>query len=116
MERSIEEIQALKRYCVGLSMFREAGAELYQFESLRLPLGCKPDTCDALLCPGPHNTGYPSRLFFSQKIECPFARNWNGINVRIGERNWQAYSWTVDPSGLTLEKILIAHLNGLAKS
>jgi len=87
---------------------------LFYLESLRLPTGCSPASCDALLCPVPKD-GYPSRLYFSTQVNSPYTRNWNVSNARIGEKNWFAFSWKVDLIQPTLTDLLLAHLNGFAK-
>lgn len=113
MSRAIE-IEALKQYCSGVSALTEGGITYLYLQELRLPKGCTPPICDALLCPSPRD-GYPSRLFLSTRVSVPIARNWNCDNARIGERNWHAFSWKVTLSGLTLPKLLLAHLNGFVK-
>ena len=82
---------------------------------MRLPSGCSPAICDALLCPVPRDD-YPSRLYLSEKVGSPYDRNWNVSNARIGERNWFAFSWKAQlPNTATLSQILVVHLNGFAK-
>ena len=103
----------LKGYCKKVSSLPEAGIDFLYLEELRLPAGCTPAICDALLCPVAKD-GYPSRLYFSVQVKGQFARNWNG-SVRIGEKNWYAFSWKVDLASPTLAQLLIAHLNGFAK-
>jgi len=114
MEYPHEQIEELKRYCTKLSALPEAGATFFYMEGLRLPTGCEPGICDALLCPVQRG-GYPSMLYLSQKVVPPYNRNWNVINARIAEKNWFAFSWKVDLASPTLVQLLIAHLNGFAK-
>ena len=114
MDYPREQIEELKQYCRKLSAVTEGGVTYLHFEGLRLPSGCQPAECDALLCPGPRDN-YPSRLYFSTQIQGPYTRNWNASNARIAERNWFAFSWRVDIPSLTLTQLLIAHLNGFAK-
>ncbi len=108
-----EQIEELKGYCTKVSGLPELGIDFLHLEALRLPEGCTPATCDALLCPQPKD-GYPSRLYFSERISSRFARNWNST-ARIGEKNWYAFSWRVELNSPTLAQLLIAHLNGFAK-
>jgi hypothetical protein len=108
-----EHTDELKGYCKRVSLLSEGGIEYLHLEELRLPPGCTPAMCDALLCPVAKD-GYPSRLYFSVQVSSQFARNWNGT-VRIGEKNWYAFSWKVEPTPPTLAKLLLAHLNGFAK-
>jgi hypothetical protein len=108
-----EQTDELKGYCKKVSSLPESGIDFLYLEELRLPAGCTPAICDALLCPVAKD-GYPSRLYFSVQVNSQFARNWNGP-VRIGEKNWYAFSWRVDLASPTLAELLIAHLNGFAK-
>ncbi len=107
-----EDIAELKRYCATLSALTESGRTLLLLEGLRLPAGCTPRVCDALLCPFQQD-GYPSRLYFSAQVVSPFPKSWNVTNARIGERNWFAFSWRVDVANPTLPQMLRAHLEGL---
>ncbi len=109
-----EQIDELKRYCTKLSALTEGGTFFIHLEGLRLPAGCTPATCDALLCPAAKD-GYPSRLYFSASIVAPYPKNWNVSGARIGERNWWAFSWRVDLPSPSLPQLLIAHLNGFIK-
>lgn len=108
------QIDELKRYCTKLSALQEGSTTFFYLEELRLPAGCNPGTCDALLCPTAKD-GYPSRLYFSAPITGPYTRNWNVSGARIGEKNWWAFSWRVDLVPPTLAQLLLAHLNGFAK-
>lgn len=89
----------------------EGGVPFYLLPDLSLPLGCTPEKVDALLCPTPRD-GYPSRLFFAQRIISPASRNWNGA-ARILERNWFAFSWKVEVPNLRLAQLVLAHLKAL---
>ncbi len=109
-----EQIDELKRYCGKLSALSEGGIAYLLLGELRLPAGCTPSVCDALLCPVPKDN-YPSRLYFSERIKGRCTRNWNVSNARIGERNWVAFSWRVDLAEPTLSQLLVAHLTGFTK-
>lgn len=108
-----DEIEELKKYGSGLAVIEEGGCTYFLLRDLQLPSGCIPTTCDALLCPTPH-TGYPSRVFYSERVKCNGQPNWNATGVRIAERNWDAFSWNVSRTALRLAEILAAHLRGLA--
>jgi hypothetical protein len=114
MEYSKEQLEELRSYCFKLCTLLEGGVTFLYLEGLRLPKGCEPQVCCALLCPVARD-GYPSRLYFSEQIKSPFARNWNVTNARIGERNWFAFSWRVELAGPTLVQILLAHLAGFTR-
>ena len=110
-----EQIDELKRYCSKVSALTEGNATFLFLEQLRLPEGCEPASCDALLRPFQGADGYPSQLYFAVQIKSPYARNWNVIDARICEKNWFAFSWKVNPASPTLVKILLAHLSGFTK-
>jgi hypothetical protein len=114
MDYPQQQLEELKRYCTKLKAVPEGGVTFFYLEELRLPAGCVPNVCDALLCPVPRD-GYPSRLFLSVLVSSPYTRNWNVANARIAEKNWVAFSWKVDLPNLTLAQLLVAHLNGFAK-
>jgi len=109
-----EQTEDLKRYCEKLCALQEGAVTFLYMEGLRLPAGCEPRVCDALLCPVAKD-GYPSRLYLSEQVASPYTRNWNCSSARIGEHNWFAFSWRVDLKDPTLTQLLIAHLNGFAK-
>lgn len=108
-----EQVDGLKLYCERVAALAEGGITYLFLEALRLPQGCEPGMCNGLLCPVPRD-GYPSRLYFSVHVKSPYTRNWNG-SARIGEQNWLAFSWKVEPSPPTLAGILLAHLAGFTK-
>jgi|SRR5450759_2998867 hypothetical protein len=114
MEYPKEQTDELKRYCAKVSALPEGGVTFLYLEGLRLPAGCTPSVCDALLCSVPKD-GYPSRLYFSAKVESPYTRNWNVSGARICEKNWFAFSWRVDIQNPTLAQALLAHLTGFTK-
>ncbi len=109
-----EETEELKSYCAKLSLLSEAGVSFLYMEGLRLPTGCEPPVCDGLLCPVPKD-GYPSRLYLSTQVKSLYTRNWNVSNLRIGEKNWFAFSWKVELTNPTLAQLLVAHLAGFTK-
>jgi hypothetical protein len=104
----LEELRAL---CPGANSASEGGVDFVVLPGLKMPDGCTPVALDCLLFLGQRD-GYANRLFFSQVVNSPAARNWNGQNIRIAERNWFAYSWRV-PDGLRPIETLIAHLGAL---
>ncbi len=114
MDYPQEQIDELKAYCMKLKSLVEGDVTFFLLEGLRLPAVCKPNTCDGLLCPVARE-GYASRLYLSEKISCPYDRNWNVSNARIGERNWFAFSWKVERANPTLAQVLIEHLSGFTR-
>lgn len=110
-----EQIDELKPYCSTVSALTEGNQTYLLLDTLKLPDGCEPASCDALFRPFQGADGYPSQLYFSVLVKSPYARNWNVTNARICERNWFAFSWNVTVSSPTLVKILLAHLSGFTK-
>ena len=109
MELNSDEVEELKRaFGSTLGSFKEGGLPFIFIEKLPLPSGCEPEAEDALLCPHPRD-GYPSRLFLASQIKLPMNRNWNAKGVRIGDRNWFAVSWKIEPN-LRLMQMVAAHL------
>ncbi len=115
MEYPQEQVEQLKPYCSKLSALVEANQTYFLLEGLRLPPGCEPETCDALLRPFQGNDGYPSQLYFAAQIKSPFTRNWNVSNARICERNWFAFSWKHTLASPTLVEMLVNHLTGFTR-
>ena len=110
-----DQIDELKSYCSKVGALTEGNSTFLYLEQLRLPEGCEPALCDALLRPFQGADGYPSQLYFSAQIKSPYPRNWNVLNARICEKNWFAFSWKVNPASPTLVRILRAHLSGFTK-
>jgi hypothetical protein len=110
-----EQIQELKEYCRNLLAFDESNVTYFLMEGIRLPDGCSPGECDAVLCPVDRGDGYASRLFFSARVTGLFDRNWHVTDVRLAERQWTAFSWKVKVPGLTLAQLVREHLSALVK-
>jgi hypothetical protein len=106
-----EHLKELRSLCPEARVTSEAGVDYVLLPMLKLPDGCNPPAVDCLLCLGPRD-GYANRLLFSQIVSARSARNWNGQNMRVVERNWFAYSWRV-PEGLRPIETLIGHLQAL---
>lgn len=87
------DLASLKRFSSEVSTFTDGGLRYIHLPALRLPDGCAPSSCDALLCMDARD-GYPTRLFFASRIETKVRElNWNLAPVVAGAV-WQAYSWT----------------------
>lgn len=112
MDYPDEQISELKAIAKEILKCEEGGKTYFMMKGLKLPNGCTPTEIDALLCPSDRD-GYPSRLFFAQKIMTNKALNWNGNNVRIMELNWFAYSWKLNSSVPRLAQMVAAHLGAL---
>jgi hypothetical protein len=106
-----EHVDELRSLCPGAKQVTEGGLDYVLLPALKLPEGCNPGVVDCLLSLAARD-GYSNRLFFAQVVGSRQARNWNGQNIRILERNWFAYSWRA-PDGLRPIETLIAHLQAL---
>lgn len=112
MSFSDNQISGLKSVVPNLNIVQEGGYTYFYIEKFKLPEGCDPEYADLLYCPTQIQS-YPSRLYFSSKIEGCASRNWNG-NIRAVGKNWFAFSWSVK-RGLTLVQMFSIHLKGLKK-
>ena len=107
-----DQLKELKELFPGVSQYEEGGCIYFLIPKFILPDGCKPQQVDLLLCPCPRD-GYPSRLFFSERVNSKVPRNWNSAGVRIIEKNWNAYSWKIAGTNLRLTQILSSHIGAL---
>jgi hypothetical protein len=108
-----DQIDELKGMYSGLGLIEEAGVQYLLIPNLVLPKGCAPVKVDALLCPTNRGDGYASRLFFAQQVTGPRPLNWNANSVRIGERNWHAFSYRIGASARRLAQMVSSHLTAL---
>jgi len=109
-----EEIEELRLAFPGVAEASEGGVVYIFIPDLRLPDGSHPGKVDALLCPDAERHGYPSRLFFAERLESNKNLNWNPPNgIRILERNWHAFSWRLNLRGLRLVQLVALHLKPL---
>jgi hypothetical protein len=108
------EIEELRLVFPGVAEALEGGVGYVLIPDLRLPAGTRPERVHALLCPRAECHGYPSRLFFSERLESNKSLNWNPANgIRILERNWHAFSWRLNQTGLRLVQLVALHLKPL---
>lgn len=103
-----DQVEELKQICPGARQCEEGGVPYFFLPELHLPDGCSPQQVDALLCPTSHH-GYSSRLFLSERVQSPQARNWS-TTARLFERNWHAISWNFQQPNLRLAQILALQL------
>lgn len=105
-EQQLEKIQTLHREA---SLLQEGDTTFIFLPGFSFHAAGQSVTMDLLLSPSAH-TGYPTRLFFQNKIEGR-GTNWN--QFCIGGRQWWAHSWNNVPESLPWIKILYAHLEAL---
>ena len=106
-EDQIKEMKDL--FGEGITAYQESGLGYLMIPKLKLPDGCSPSECNALLCPAGRD-GYPSRLYFEQRIATKGSPNWT--QARILERQWEAVSWKIEPN-IRLAQMVGAHLRAL---
>lgn len=111
MDDRADEVEELKRLWPGVRIGAEGGYTYYLLPDVALPDGCEPAKTTLLLCPTSRD-GYPSRLFFADRVGSRATLNWNGQS-RILERNWHAYSYTIREDNLRLAQMVLAHLKAL---
>ena len=105
-----DQLSELKRFFPEVLAAQEGGITYLLLPATPMPDGCTPASVDILLCPSERD-GYPSRLYFAERVQCATNLNWNG-NCRVLERNWSAYSWKVE-TGIRLLQMVQAHLRAL---
>ncbi len=99
MDRPQSEVEELKRVYPRTLVGQETNVSYYLVAGISLPDHCNPRVVDGLLCPV-EQAGYPSRMYFSQRVDRPphpdpnKRLNWTGM-IRIMERNWNVLSWRV---------------------
>lgn len=104
-----DDLDDIRELCPGAALMIEAGVRYIFFPGLRLPLGRKPELCDALLCLSGRD-GYPTRLFLSVQLTDRGA-NWR--QYRIFDRTWHSWSWNGVPPSLRPAQILAEHMRAL---
>ena len=111
-----DQLNELRKFYLDAREASEANVPYVLISQAPMPEGCTPRTMDVLLCPQEQN-GYPTRLYFDSRVECPAKPgrnlNWNGT-ARILERNWSMLSWRVpDGTKQRLVQMVQSHLEAL---
>ncbi len=107
-----DQLDELAALCPGVAQGVEGNIAYFLLPGLLLPTGCFPAAVDALLCPRPRD-GYEFRLYFAQPISGRRANNWHVSNARILERNWHAFSYRANATGLRLAQMVSMLVNAL---
>jgi hypothetical protein len=91
MSFAVEEIRELAARFPGSEQADEAGVTYFRIPTAELPDGCTPSPMTLLLRPSAiGNYGY--RLFFSERVTTPAAKNWQEPAIILGQ-TWHAFSW-----------------------
>ncbi len=109
---SSDGLEEIKRVCTEARLEHEAGLPYIFLPCLELPVGCEPRVVDCLLCLGTRD-GYPSRLFFAERVMTAHGLNWNAHGTRILGRSWSAFSWKLTTNSLRPAQVLAAHMRAL---
>jgi len=111
MRYSEEQLEEVKAHLgPDVRELEESGYVYLYIPGLKMPPGCTPEITDALLCPQLHS-GYPSRLFFKERIQTPKPVNWNGQVFVIGHQ-WYAFSYN-NVANMPLLNMVMNHLRGM---
>lgn len=85
-----EELKEIKEICPGAELMTEGGITYIFLPGLKIPVGnAELLIRDGLLCLQTHS-GYPTRLFLSDRI---LGKGANWTNHRILDRTWHTWSW-----------------------
>jgi hypothetical protein len=106
-----DQVEELRQIHPDLEATEEAGSTYILLKGLKLPDGCSPAQCDALLCPDGH-LGYEARLLFAQQVSTKRPLNWHFSTTLLG-RNWQAFSWRLGSNSLRLAQVLAILLDAM---
>ena len=110
-----DQIDELKSSFPNVKLGVEGNMSYFLITGVDLPTHCNPKIVDVLLCPY-ETDGYPSRLYYSERIQrAPHPQkqptNWQDAR-RILEKNWHVLSWKI-PNGMSLRllQMVLAHLD-----
>jgi hypothetical protein len=98
---SPDELAEVKAICPGAVYVSEGGSEFVHLPTLKIPVGDRLETRDALLSLNPH-TGYVSRLYLSAPIA---GRGQNWTSHAVLGRTWHTPSWNNVPAGRPIEML-----------
>ena len=107
-----DQVEELKAIHSDLEIISEAGQAYILLKGLNLPDGCTPNQSDVLFYPDSHH-GYEARLFFPKIIKSREQRNWHVTNLVLFSKSWNAYSWKLNASNLTLVEMFTILLGAL---
>jgi hypothetical protein len=103
------DLLGLRRICPEASFLCETKKQYVHLPVLKVPISGVTTDIEGLLCPGEHS-GYPTRLFLSQKVPGK-GQNWTDHTI-LG-KTWRTWSWKDVPASLSLTEILLGHLTAL---
>lgn len=112
-ELSAEELLPIAQLCDGEPTFRQDGwRKLVHIPQLHFYVQDECFVMDALLCLNHNNPTYPTKLYFSEKLNIKL--NWNEDAFILG-RQWFTFSWANVHPNQPIIDILAAHLAPISK-
>jgi hypothetical protein len=112
MTFSDEQVRELAARFPGTEQAKDRGIDYFRIPDVTLPDGCGPSPMTLLLRPSEHG-GYQYRLFFSEQVQTPAKKNWNG-SVHILGQTWHAFSWQAKEE-VTLVQMVARLLRALTR-
>lgn len=114
MSREEEELASMRAICPSASVVVDGNVRAVFLPEFPFQANSVSRRMDLILYPGPH-TGYASRLFFSECIDCTrrdgTKPNWQ--TAVVAGRTWSTPSWKDVPADLPWTEMLGAHLRAL---
>ncbi|MBB1090450.1 hypothetical protein HUU61_04035 [Rhodopseudomonas palustris] len=110
MTDAARQFAEIRKLYPNAEMWTEGGQQAVYLPQLRIANQGATVIRDALLWPTTRE-GYSTRLFLSEAVTAPRAKNWNPFN--ICGRSWYACSWQGVPATLPWVEILANHLSVL---
>jgi hypothetical protein len=102
-----EQLDQLRKVCPDAELVQEGGRTAVLLRGIQIATPHGRERRDALLWPWSRDN-YESRLFLSEAVSAPNAKNWNPFTI-LG-RTWYACSWQGVSSALPWLEILGGHL------
>lgn len=105
-----EQLNLITVLCANAQLVDESGRRAVYMPGMTFQAGAGEATQDLLFVPFRHS-GYDSRLFFTQKLDCGTACNWTQHNLI--NRTWWSPSYRVDVQLAWRDQIL-QHIKAVA--
>ena len=108
---SSEKFQQVKSAYPAAELWHEGQQPIVYVPKLPIRARGRMLSRDVLLWPAGRE-GYATRLFVSEPIEAPNAKNWNVFSIAGGK--WHACSWNEVNADLPWLEMILAHLRAFA--
>lgn len=110
MRDPVSELMALKKHWPDAELVEEGDRKYALLPTFKVSVDGKEKVISALLQPARYNTGYTTRLYFSEKFTTKGA-NWNVFSI-LG-RTWHACSWDQVPDDVPWLEMISCHLQAI---